>query len=485
MNLRVRLSAISVSTVAAIVTVLAAIHANSLLETWLDTTLERTTAASRLVHGAVLRRIEDQLAASRTPPETLEDAKRFWNNVVILDRGVTQAIEEAMVQSRAIVEINIIGENGKVLASSNQHRIGEQGRSARSLQSVRDLGPIARLSAILNGRDDLETRTPLGIRGQQKPVFEIQVLASPVLMRAAVLPELQSTAIASVFAVLVAGALAVFSANLALRPLERIGEAIDTLATGNPLGLTPVAKDPEVAIVESRLSLLGEQMHGAREAAASLMRGAAHEIKNPLNAMALRLETVRAIVADDAPEVEPEIVKLSAEVARLDRVVKMFLDLGRPVELDIRQFDLRELIDSLVELARPGASAQAVDLQWDRPRQSLTVRADYGLIQQAMLNVVNNAIEAMSHGGRILVSAWRVGLHCEIRISDNGPGIPANVREKIFEPYFTTKEKGSGIGLALTRKTMQLHGGTAAVESEPGKGTTMILSLPVVWSKGS
>lgn len=485
MSLRTRLLLISVSTVAVIVTVLAAIHANSLMETWLDATLDRSAAASRQVQSSVLRRIEERLASSGTAPRTLDEAKRAWNEVVASDRGVAMVMEEAMVESRAIIEINVVGENGTVLASSNQTRSGSQDHSRRSLRSVRDLGPIGRLSAILNARDDFEMRTPLGIRGQEKPVFQIQLLVSPVLMRAVLLPELESTAIASLFAVIVAAALAVFSANLALRPLERIGEAIDTLATGNPLGLGPQQKDREVAVIESRLSLLGEQMHGAREAVTSLMRGAAHEIRNPLNAMTIRLETLRGLVAEDVPEAEAEIGKLSAEVSRLDRVVKTFLDLGRPVELELREFDLRELIDEALELVRPAAASQAIDLVWERPGQAFPVRADYGLMQQGMLNVVNNAIEAMPGGGRVRVSAWRVGLHCEIRVADNGPGIPAAVRERIFDPYFTTKEKGSGIGLALTRKTLQLHGGTATVESEAGKGTTMILSLPVVWSRGT
>lgn len=485
MSLRTRLLLIAVSTVAVIVTVLSAVHANSLMETWLDATLDRSAAASRQVQSAVIRRIEERLASSGATPRTLDEAKQAWNEVVASDRGVAMVMEEAMVESRAIIEINIVGENGTVLASSNQTRTGKPDRSRRSLWSVRELGPIGRLSAILNSRDDLETRTPLGIRGQEKPVFQIQLLVSPVLMRSALIPELQSTGIASMFAVIVAAALAVFSANLALRPLERIVEAIDTLATGNPLGLGPQRKDREVAVIESRLSLLGEQMHGAREAVASLIRGAAHEIRNPLNAMAIRLETLRGLVAEDVPEAETEIGKLSAEVARLDRVVKTFLDLGRPVELELREFDLRKLIDEALELVRPAAAMQAIELVWERPEQAFPVRADYGLMQQGLLNVVNNAIEAMPGGGRVRVSAWRVGLHCEMRVADNGPGMPADVRERVFEPYFTTKEKGSGIGLALTRKTLQLHGGTATVETEMGKGTTMILSLPVVWSRSA
>ncbi|MEO8659332.1 MAG: HAMP domain-containing sensor histidine kinase [Bryobacteraceae bacterium] len=484
MSLRTRLLLMSVSTVAVIVTVLAAIHINSLMETWLDATLDLSAAASRHVQAAVIERVTDRNVKGATT-QSLDEVKLAWRDIVISDREVARAMANAMMDSRGIAEINIVGEYGTVLASSNLARVGSPVRTQRSLPDVLDLGPIGRFAAIFRSEADFETRTPIGFADQGKPVFQVQLLVSPALLRTVLAPQLKSTGIASLFAVLVAAALAVLSANIALRPLERIGEAIDTLATGNPLGLVTPQTDREVAIIESRLNLLGEQMHGAREAVASLMRGAAHEIKNPLNAMALRLETLRGMVADDVPEADVEIGKLSAEVSRLDRVVKLFLDLGRPVELELRDFDLRKLIDEAADLVRPGATAHAIELEWERPEPPFPVRADYGLIQQGLLNVLNNAIEAMPDGGRVRVSVWRVGLHCEIRVTDNGPGMTPVVRDRIFEPYFTTKEKGSGIGLALTRKMLQLHGGTASVESDVGKGTTMILSLPVVWSRGS
>jgi signal transduction histidine kinase len=313
----------------------------------------------------------------------------------------------------------------------------------------------------------------------------VQLLVSPVLMRAAILPELRATAVASLFALVAAALLAVFSAHLALRPVERIGEAIDTLATGNPLGLTPRREDREVLAIESKLNLLGEQMRGARrdadqtrQAITSLVRGAAHELKNPLNAIALRLEALRARVCDEVPGAEAEIDKLSGEVTRLDRVVRTFLDLGRPVELDLSEFDPAELAASVLELVRPSAAGAGVELELGPPQRRFTLRADKGLVQQGLLNVLSNAIEAMPEGGRVKVAVRLADTRCEIRVTDTGPGIPKEVQERIFDPYFTTKDKGSGIGLAFTRRTMQLHGGAVTVDSEAGRGTTMVLSLP-------
>jgi signal transduction histidine kinase len=107
------------------------------------------------------------------------------------------------------------------------------------------------------------------------------------------------------------------------------------------------------------------------------------------------------------------------------------------------------------------------------------VKADRDLLRQAMLNVAVNAIEAMTQGGKLRIEVAKNRDTCAIRIRDTGPGIPPEVREKIFQLYFTTKTRGTGIGLAMTFRAVQLHGGTIEIESESGKGTTFLVTLPL------
>jgi signal transduction histidine kinase len=186
-------------------------------------------------------------------------------------------------------------------------------------------------------------------------------------------------------------------------------------------------------------------------------------------------------IADDIPEAEPEIDLVSHEVQRLDRVVRTFLDLNRPAELEIREFDPVEVCSEVLETMRPAATQAGVDLQLVKPVMPFAVRADRGLIEQALLNVVNNAIQAMTgvEGKRVVKTVVSLSSgNCEIAVTDNGPGMPVSVRDRIFEPYFTTKESGSGIGLAQTKKAMELHRGRISVESSPGHGTTMLLIFP-------
>ncbi len=400
---------------------------------------------------------------------------------------------EQSTASGVIVEINVIDEYGRVIVSSNPARQGQDAPHREDLKSLLGSGFLGRLGAITTSSTDYETRVSLGIPDQPK-IFDIQLLISSVLLRDKIRPELRQIAVASLFALLAAVFLAAVSANFALRPVRRIGRAIDTIATGRPLGLTVPGRsqeDREIAAIEEKLSLLGEKMQGARRdadqarsAIGKLVRGVAHEIRNPLNAISLRLEGLRMRIAEEIPEAEADVDLVNNEVHRLDRVVKTFLDLNRPLELDIREFDPGELASQILETMRPAAEQVHVALELVRPPRPFHVHADRGLIEQGLINIVNNAIQALGNAntanGFIRTSICASGGNCEIAVADNGPGIPDNVKEQIFEPYFTTKSGGSGVGLAFTKRAMDFHHGRIIVNSEPGRGTTMVLSFPMV-----
>ena len=499
MKLRARLMVLSISTVALIVTVLFALHLDSLTRNWLDSALERSNGAGHEIQRDIVTRISD--APLSAPIETLDETeqiretKKAWTQIVATDQSLTDAmVEQAARPAASIVEINVIGEQGVVIASSIPSRVGQAAPHREDLQAVRDAGFLGRLKAIVKSRNDYEIRVPLGMMNapaQTRPVFQIQVLVSSILLWDKVKPELMSTAYVSLFALLAAAGLAGISAHLALLPLRRIGRAVDTLAVGKPLGLSlPVedGEDREVAAIEYKLGLIGEQMEGARRDAdqirsfGRLARSVAHEIKNPLNAISLRLETLRMRVAPEVPEAETDIDLVSNEVQRLDRVVRTFLDLNRPMELEVGNFDAGELASSVMETMRPVAQQANVQLSVEKPGSALPVEADRGLLQQGLINVVSNAILAIASSGshnQEQNTKTNQNSNCSIAVTDNGPGMPENVQERIFEPYFTTKASGSGVGLAVTRRALELHGGDIRVKSTPGEGTTMVLSLPV------
>jgi signal transduction histidine kinase len=225
---------------------------------------------------------------------------------------------------------------------------------------------------------------------------------------------------------------------------------------------------------------LGRQLQTADRMAAisRITGGVAHEVKNPLNAMLLHVEVAKSKLAKGDCNVTGEMEIISREILRLDRVVKTFLDFTRPVELNVSSVPLGAFLGELADLARPQAQAAGIALHVNGEVEGVEVRIDRDLMKQALWNIVVNAIEAMQSGGELHFSAHTVEDGAEVRIADTGAGIPPELREKIFSLYFTTKQRGSGIGLAMTFRIVQLHDGTIDFTSEPGKGTTFLVRLP-------
>jgi hypothetical protein len=232
---------------------------------------------------------------------------------------------------------------------------------------------------------------------------------------------------------------------------------------------------------ESRRQIQSQLDVSARLAAISrLTGGVAHEIKNPLQAITVHLELLRSKLAGESDEVSPEIDTIAREIQRLDRVVKTFLDFTRPIDLKMRDFEMAGLVREIAALVGPSAAQQGVRIEMDATPDKIYVHGDPDLLKQAILNVVVNGVEAMKTGGRLGILLSQGGDECSLSISDQGSGIPPEIREKIFNLYYSTKGKGSGIGLAMTYRVVQLHNGTIDFTSETGQGTTFRLALPAI-----
>ncbi len=211
-----------------------------------------------------------------------------------------------------------------------------------------------------------------------------------------------------------------------------------------------------------------------------LTSGVAHEVKNPITAIVLHLEVLREKLQAMDPESRRHMDVIGSEIQRLDRVVTTLVDFTRPVELKLTEIDLRRLLDEVAMLAAPEAAQRGVSLRLELPEEPLLAKVDGDLIKQAVLNVVINGIQAMPNGGKLTVVGQRDDGSVELRIQDQGPGIPQEIRDRIFNLYFTTKKSGSGIGLAMTYRALQLHNGSVEFQSQPGQGTTFHLRLPLL-----
>lgn len=255
-------------------------------------------------------------------------------------------------------------------------------------------------------------------------------------------------------------------------------EILESLAdgtTGSISGMLVRMRDPEATQQISRRLQMADRL----SAISGITSGVAHEVKNPLNAILMHVELARMKLAQGDYGLEPHMDTISREILRLDRVVKTFLDFTRPMELNLTEVAVDEFMEEIAQLARPQAAAAGIQVVVKQDAAGTDIRVDRDLMKQAVLNVVVNAIEAMPEGGELRFESAVQEDQAEIRISDTGPGMAPEVREKIFRLYYTTKKEGSGIGLAMTFRVVQLHDGTIDVSSEPGVGTTFVLRLPL------
>jgi len=210
-----------------------------------------------------------------------------------------------------------------------------------------------------------------------------------------------------------------------------------------------------------------------------LTSGVAHEVKNPINAIVVHLEVLRQKLQQLDPDTRRHIDVIGSEIQRLDRVVQTLVDFTRPVELRLVDLDLRRLVDEVVVLAQPDAERHGVSIVRDLPREGLPVKIDADLVKQAVLNIVLNGVQAMPGGGELTILGSRAGDDVQLQVRDHGAGIPPEVRDKIFNLYFTTKKNGSGIGLAMAYRVMQLHNGSVEYDSAEGRGTIFRLRFPL------
>src|SRR5215467_7721145 len=210
-----------------------------------------------------------------------------------------------------------------------------------------------------------------------------------------------------------------------------------------------------------------------------LTSGVAHEVKNPINAIVVHLEVLRQKLNQVDPDTRRHMDVISSEIRRLDRVVQTLVDFTRPVELRLSDMDLRKLVDEVGLLASPEAERGGVHIERETTIEPLPVRIDADLVKQAILNIVINGVQAMSDGGKLHIFTRREGEGATITVRDEGPGIPAEIRDKIYNLYFTTKKGGSGIGLAMAYRVIQLHNGALEFDSVEGRGTTFTLRIPL------
>src|SRR5579885_346055 len=585
MSLQARLTISSVLVTAAIVALISAVDLGNEMEQHFESTLERAELLKKVAANLVVQTLE------RQPQQPLAEALR--------DPALSGELVDILTASHALLEIAVCDNRNEVLADSSPDRRGIIFPPYPDFRPVvNSSGWLDKIRTLTGDSKYYQLEQALGSGGQT--LLYVRVVVYPALIRNDILPVLIKNARIAAASLFGAMIVTLIYSSIAFRPLGRLSHTLDLLARGEyetqEAPAPPAKTADELAIMASKVNLLGQQLRGARydftdlrgnferlldeledavlifgrdrrlvvasgavekflgrvradilgmplaeifppnttlglilaqaaqtgranrnrrvpiagtgegeggvsvvllsvdimdglggaghqargagllvrlrdpeatrqisrqlqtadrlSAISGITSGVAHEVKNPLNAIMMHLALAR--------------MTLDSGTA----------DVGRPVELKLHEVPLDKFLGEIVELAKPQTGAAGIRVSLRQESEGAAIRVDPDLMKQAILNILVNAIEAMPGGGELSVASLVRGDEAEIRIADTGPGIPPGLREKIFRLSSTTEKEGSGIGLAMTFRIVQLHDGAIDFTSQPGKGTTFVLRLP-------
>jgi signal transduction histidine kinase len=276
------------------------------------------------------------------------------------------------------------------------------------------------------------------------------------------------------------------------RPVEELARAAEEVAGGNWDARVPERGQDEVGVLARSFNHMTEQLENQRErlvqservaAWRELARRLAHELKNPLFPLQLTVENLvraRQLPAAEFDEVFSESTQtLSMEIANLKKIIGRFSDFSKMPKPELERIDARDVVGRVRALyAVASEDGPIIKVETDFDDRPMPLMVDPELLHRALSNLVLNAKDAMPDGGTVTISARPKGEAVELRVTDTGQGLKPEECERLFTPYYTTKEHGTGLGLAIVQSVVADHAGTIAVESRDGHGATFVITLP-------
>ena len=425
-----------------------------------------------------------QAASAITNPDTAYGDVRSSRYV--------QSVLQSALYSQDIIDAFIVDPTGVVIASSDAEQVGKTLARRPQLNDLITLDGVARLRAIYASENNIEWTQPMALG--EKPFGEIRIGMTMGLIRRDLNQSLYPAAVAATVAMLIAIVMSMLLAQVVLRPMHVIRSSLSRLGRGD-LGATLELRDDEefreLGDVFDHLTaqLRAAAPEGLKPAQLSelsrriamigrLTAGVAHEMKNPLNAMTIHLELLKQKLAAGKPA-ETHVEVIAQEIRRLDQRIQGFLKFVRPDEVKFGPVAIASLLSAVLDSVQPEAQPAGVTLNRGCTDGTLQVEGDAAQLRDVFLNLAQNAIQAMPKGGRLSIDCSSLpNRRVRVRVEDQGVGIAPENLEKIFELYYTTKERGTGVGLSMVYRTIQIHNGEIDVESTVGVGTTFIVVLP-------
>ncbi|MCM2359413.1 MAG: ATP-binding protein [Geobacteraceae bacterium] len=395
-------------------------------------------------------------------------------------------------RTRGINEINIISNEGEIINSSDPAKVGKR-REIRKME--KGLKVVRQGKATpLSSQRPYDLVVPVIVGDEQLGYVQINLLLDNIqaIQHANSLRRLIATCMVFMLGIL----LTIFLAGRYTKPIHRLVDGVKKVSAGDLSVTFPVKGTDEigelaasfnemVAKLRERESLekrLYEAEHLSK--VGQLASGIAHEIRNPLNYISLAIDHLKSEVLPACGERQQELAtlfdKIKEEVRRVNYMVVNFMNYGRPLKLRLASLSYPELIAKALPLLQGKLAEQRIEVVTELAPDLPPMQADPELLRNCLFNFITNAAQAMPGGGRITLGGRYEPATASFRLTfaDQGEGIAAEDTRKIFQPYFTTKEAGIGLGLAITERIIKEHGGEILVESELGRGTVFTVVLP-------
>lgn len=413
------------------------------------------------------------------------------------DPLIAGLFRSALASDPTLIDMGVFDPRGRAMAHSQPDRRGEVQASRPPLELLDEGGALMQTLRILGPPATYDEVVPLS--AGETSFGQVRVGVSTTLLRAQLLEQLRAGLWVALGALLIAMGVAVAFAQLLTRRVREAVTGLERLTEGEFGHRLQVEGRDELALLASSINALGERLESARTQAAlgqvdpgelldatgkmaewaRVASGLAHEMADPLNAAALHLGHLKRKWKDAPPEATRHLAVLESELKRLEQIVVGFRRFAMLGEMHATGFSPGDLLADIAERAEGALREQRTALRVERGPLPERFWGDTALIRQAVANLISNAEEAMPGGGEIVLRARGDETALEIEVADNGPGIPPDVLPRIFDLYFTTRPEGTGIGLAVVQQVARMHGGTVLIDSNGGRGTRVMVRLPV------
>src|SRR4030043_773055 len=393
------------------------------------------------------------------------------------------------LNAKGLKEISIISNTDEIIASTNPMRVGEEVGPKKKEHIIKaELGePVSKEGKVYN------VILPVVAGNEHYGYIHLTINAEDFseILKSNIINRIVATSLVFGLGILIA----VFLSWMYTRPIHNVVNAARRVAAGD-LTLLNVTADRKDEIGELTQSFnfmvqklreeraLEEKLREAEHLSgiAQLARGVAHEIRNPLNFISLSIDHLREKYAPlenvEKEKFESFIASIKHEIQRLNKLVGDFLDYGKPLKLSLQEVDMGSLINEIIALIWAKAEKDGIKINYqcgEFPKLYL----DPELIKTCIFNIILNAFQAMPAGGDLTVSTNASDSRASVFIEDTGTGVSEENIPKLFEPFFSTKTTGLGLGLAMTKRVVEEHGGKVDFQSIEGKGSTVTISLPI------